>query len=131
MPMPMNKPRAEWSEEAEARKVQYILTPKGFSEKMRKSVKYTMKTINSIGLIKNRVKEVMLELYNDGVREFHYFGNPDIRILVEMIFRGEFAEDCSFFVQSEIPQEKIMGACWFAKKALVRIVLICIIMLTW
>jgi DNA-binding MarR family transcriptional regulator len=42
-------------------KVEYILTSKGFSEKMRKSVKYTMKTISSIGLIKARLKEVSLQ----------------------------------------------------------------------
>ena len=33
------------------KKVEYILTPKGFAEKMQKSIKYTMKTINSIGRI--------------------------------------------------------------------------------
>ncbi|MCK5082590.1 MAG: winged helix-turn-helix transcriptional regulator, partial [Candidatus Omnitrophica bacterium] len=32
------------------RKVKYVLTPKGFAEKMRKSVKYTFKTVVSIGL---------------------------------------------------------------------------------
>ncbi|MDE2028516.1 MAG: winged helix-turn-helix transcriptional regulator, partial [Candidatus Omnitrophica bacterium] len=32
------------------KKTEYLLTPKGFSEKLRKSVKYTLKTINSIGL---------------------------------------------------------------------------------
>ena len=36
------------------KKVEYLLTPKGFSEKMRKSVRYTIKTICSIGLIKKR-----------------------------------------------------------------------------
>ena len=33
-------------EQLNQRKVKYILTPKGFSEKMRKSVKYTVKTLN-------------------------------------------------------------------------------------
>ena len=103
-------------EQLNKRKVQYILTPKGFSEKMQKSVKYTMKTINSIGLIKNRVKEVMLELHKDGVRDFHYFGNPDINIIVEMVFKEEFDGDCSFFVQKEIPKEKINGVLLICKE---------------
>lgn len=103
-------------EQLNKRKVQYILTPKGFSEKMRKSVKYAMKTISSIGLIKNRVKESMLDLYNEGVRDFYYFGNPDIHILVEMVFREEFSGDCSFFVQKEIPKEKINGALLVCKE---------------
>ena len=105
-------------EQLNKRKVQYILTPKGFSEKMHKSVKYTMKTINSIGLIKNRVKNVMLDLYKDGVRDFHFFGNPDIGILVEMIYREEFMKDCSFFVQKEIPQSEIDGALLVCKEGI-------------
>ncbi len=103
-------------EQLNKRKVQYILTPKGFSEKMQKSVKYTMKTISSIGLIKNRVKEVMLDLYKEGVRDFHYFGNPDINILVEMVFREEFDGDCSFFVRNEIPKETINGVLLICKE---------------
>jgi len=46
------------------RKVEYILTPRGFSEKMRKSVRYTLKTINSIGTIKKCLHEVLKELYD-------------------------------------------------------------------
>ena len=103
-------------EQLNKRKVQYILTPRGFAEKMRKSVKYTMKTINSIGLIKNRVKETMIKLNNDGVREFHYFGNPDICILVETVFREHFSGSCSFFVQNEIPKNEINGALLICKE---------------
>ena len=40
------------------RKVEYLLTPKGFAEKVRKSVKYTLKTINSIGLIKKQLVQI-------------------------------------------------------------------------
>ena len=42
------------------RKVKYILTTQGFAEKMRKSVKYTFKTLVSIGLIKDRIKKIIL-----------------------------------------------------------------------
>jgi len=97
-------------EQLNKRKVQYILTPKGFAEKMRKSVKYTMKTISSIGLIKNRVKEIMTDFYKDGVRDFYYYGNPDISIIVEMVIREAFDGDCSFRVLSEIPKEDPKGA---------------------
>ncbi len=53
-----------------SRKVQYLLTPKGFTEKMRKSVKYTLKTINSISLIKIRLRDIISNLYAQGQREF-------------------------------------------------------------
>ena len=103
-------------EQLNKRKVQYILTPKGFSEKMRKSVKYTMKTISSIGLIKNRVKGILLDLYKGGTRDFHFFGNPDICLLVEMIFREVFTEGCTFHILKEIPREEITGTLLICKE---------------
>jgi len=68
-------------------KVQYLLTPQGFSEKMRKSINYTLKTINSIGLIKNRVKDVVNEQYALGEREFYTLGNADLTNIVEFAFQ--------------------------------------------
>ena len=38
------------------KKVEYLLTPKGFSEKTRKSIKYTIKTLNSITAIKDSMR---------------------------------------------------------------------------
>ena len=65
------------------RKVQYLLTPKGFSEKMRKSIHYTIKTLNSIGLIKNRLKDIIQVQYDRGERNFYILGSSDLGILVE------------------------------------------------
>src|SRR5476651_1831372 len=50
------------------RKVEYILTPIGFSEKMRKSVRYTIKTITSISLVKKCFKEILGKTYAQGER---------------------------------------------------------------
>jgi len=105
-------------EQLNKRKVQYILTPKGFSEKMRKSINYTMKTISSIGLIKDRVKEIMNDFYKDGVRDFYFYGNSDISVVVEMVLREAFDGDCSFNVLDEIPQEVINGALLICKEGI-------------
>jgi DNA-binding MarR family transcriptional regulator len=96
-------------EQLNKRKVQYILTPKGFAEKMRKSVKYTLKTISSIGLIKSRIQEILLGLYEDGARDFYFYGNPDIRILVEIVFRDMFSGNCSFHVLKDPPAAEVNG----------------------
>jgi len=69
------------------RKIQYLLTPKGFSEKLRKSVKYTIKTINSIGVIKNRLKGIFQKLYQEGERNFYIFGSSDLGLLAEIVIR--------------------------------------------
>lgn len=69
------------------KKVEYILTPKGFSEKMRKSVNYTLKTINSIGLIKEKLRSIIGRLYETGERHFYILGGSDLVLLVEMIIQ--------------------------------------------
>lgn len=69
------------------RKVEYILTPKGFSEKLRKSVKYTIKTVQSIGLIKEKVKGIIKKIYDEGERNFIVLGKSDFALLIEMSFR--------------------------------------------
>ena len=76
------------------RKVEYILTPKGFAEKMRKSVNYTLKTINSIGLIKKNVLGILKDFYVNGVRKFYVLGESDLGGLIEMAIRENFKQDC-------------------------------------
>ena len=53
------------------KKVEYILTPKGFAEKMQKSINYTLKTINSIGLIKRTLADVLIKASEEGARKFY------------------------------------------------------------
>jgi DNA-binding MarR family transcriptional regulator len=74
------------------KKTQYILTPKGFAEKYIKSVHYTLKTIRSIGLIRNQLNDIIQRLYNQGERVFIILGSSDLTELVEMALRQpEFA----------------------------------------
>ena len=66
------------------KKTQYILTPKGFNEKYHKSLHYTLKTIRSIGLIRNQLNVIIQRLYLQGERKFYILGNSDLVELVEM-----------------------------------------------
>jgi DNA-binding MarR family transcriptional regulator len=66
------------------KKTQYILTSKGFTEKYHKSVNYTLKTIRSIGLIRNQLNIVIQRLYQQGERVFFILGSSDLVELVEM-----------------------------------------------
>ncbi len=75
------------------RKVQYLLTPKGFAENMRKSVKYTLKTINSIGLIKNHLYEIIKKSYDQGNRKFYILGESDLAGLIEVVLKEQFKHD--------------------------------------
>lgn len=71
------------------RKAQYLLTPKGFSEKMRKSVRYTLKTINSIGLVKRSIVGLLRPLYDHGVHKFYILGGDDLASLIEITVREQ------------------------------------------
>lgn len=91
------------------RKVEYLLTPQGFAEKMRKSVKYTLKTIHSIGLIKARIQDILLDLYKNGVRDFFIVGKSDLSLLIEMAAKEAALKECFFNVLNEIPQTAVKG----------------------
>lgn len=103
-------------EQLNKRKVQYLLTPQGFAEKMRKSVNYTLKTINSIGLIKTRVQAILLDLHKDGTRDFFIVGKSDLSILIEMVAKEVPLKDCSFCTLDEIPSSAIQGALLICKE---------------
>ncbi len=91
------------------RKVKYLLTTKGVAEKMRKSVKYTLNTINSISLIKANVRDVLCDLYGQGERVFYLIGKSDFVILVEMVFNEVLGKECELHHMKEIPNGQIEG----------------------
>ena len=100
----------------DSRKVQYIVTPKGFSEKMRKSVKYTLKTINSLELIKNKIHEIVVPLYHAGERNFIILGKSDFARLTEIIFKDLGFNDCHINYWQELPQHGLQGTVLICKE---------------
>lgn len=99
------------------RKVEYILTPSGFAEKMRKSIKYAFKTICSIGLIKEQIKKVIERLYHqEGERDFTVFGESDFALLIEMIFKELGLQDFKLAYIQDIPIRKINGVLMICKE---------------
>ena len=75
------------------KKVEYILTPKGFAEKMQKSVNYMRKTINSIGLVKQSLAGLLKEAHDTGVRKFYILGGSDLAGLIEMTAREVYGSE--------------------------------------
>ena len=69
------------------KKTEYILTSKGFTEKYHKSFHYTLKTIRSIGLIRNQLNIIIERLYHQGERVFYILGKSDLVELVEISLR--------------------------------------------
>lgn len=98
------------------RKVKYLLTPKGFTEKMRKSVKYTLKTICSISLIKDKIKESVLGFYSKGERNFYVLGQSDLALLIEMVFSEQNITDYKIFYLNDLPKEYLDGCLLVCKE---------------
>jgi len=104
-------------EQLNKRKVKYILTPKGFSEKMRKSIKYTLKTVFSIGLIKERITKIIAPLYyEEGYRHFTVLGKSDFALLINMIFNEMGLEDHKIIYVDEVPSEETEGVLIICKE---------------
>jgi hypothetical protein len=66
------------------KKFEYLLTPSGFAEKARKSYRYTLKTLNSLVVLKTQIRRVIEAEIEQGHREFILAGNPELMDLVEL-----------------------------------------------
>ena len=66
------------------RKVQYILTPKGFTEKTKKSYRYFLKTIHSLKEMKEKIQELISMEYKKGRTYFIIPGDGELADVVEL-----------------------------------------------
>ena len=98
------------------KKVQYLLTPKGFSEKMRKSIQYTLKTINSLDLIKEKIHELVVKQYHAGERDFVILGRSDFAHLIELVFKDLNLTDYRIKYLDELPNNGIKGMLIICKE---------------
>lgn len=98
------------------RKVKYILTPKGFTEKMRKSIKYTLKTIHSISFIKERIREILTRLYAEGKKNFIVLGKSDFALMIEIILKEMASGDYKIVYVDNIPVGKTEGTLLICKE---------------
>jgi len=70
------------------RKMNYILTRHGFSEKLKKSYNYTLKTIRDIAQYKNRIQEYIRKEYGSGERELIIKGSGDLADIAEIAVKN-------------------------------------------
>ncbi len=98
------------------RKVKYFLTPKGLTEKMRKSVKYTLKTIQFIHLIKENIKRIIWDLYQEGERDFFVLGKSDFAFLIDMACKELDLQGHRLEHIDEVPKGKWKGVLLICKE---------------
>jgi len=71
-----------------AKKIEYILTPKGFSEKAKKSYQYIQKTIDLVKLVREEIAKIIQEEYNRGQKKFVILGRDDLADIIELALKG-------------------------------------------
>ncbi len=64
------------------RKVQYIITPKGFTEKTKKSYRYFLKTIHSLREMKKKIQQLILVECKKGETHFIILGEGELADIV-------------------------------------------------
>ncbi|MFB0526953.1 MAG: winged helix-turn-helix transcriptional regulator [bacterium] len=69
------------------RNVQYILTPRGFAEKVRKTHRYLLRTIDTLKTVKEKIQDTVLEYYEKGERNFTILGKGELADVVEISLR--------------------------------------------
>ncbi|MBC7189469.1 hypothetical protein H5U35_04550 [Candidatus Aerophobetes bacterium] len=87
------------------RSLEYVLTPKGFSEKAKKSYRYFLDTLSSLKEMKKRVQSVILEEYAKGRKNFIILGRGELAEIVEMSLRSLNFKDINY--RTEQNEDKV------------------------
>ena len=70
------------------KKIEYIITPKGFSEKAKKSLSYIRKTIDLVKQVREEIAKIVLEEFNKGQKKFIILGKDDLADMIELALKG-------------------------------------------
>jgi DNA-binding MarR family transcriptional regulator len=76
--------------------IQYMLTPKGFAEKARKSYFYTLRTIETMRTIKENIQEIIIKEYEQGGRDFIIYGKGELASFTEIALRDLNLNDIKY-----------------------------------
>ncbi len=66
------------------KRMEYILTPKGFIEKARKTYSFLLNSINQLNQIKNKIQHLVLEEYKKGNKKFIILGKGELTELIRI-----------------------------------------------
>lgn len=86
------------------RRVQYILTPRGFAEKVRKTHRYLLRTIDTLKTVKEKIQDTVLEYYEKGERNFTILGKGELADIVEISLRDMGKKDLQYS-KARTPEE--------------------------
>ena len=86
------------------RNVQYILTPRGFAEKVRKTHRYLLRSIDTLKAVKDKIQDTVLEYYKKGEKNFIILGKGELADIVEISLRDMGKKDLQYS-KARTPEE--------------------------
>ncbi|MBA7510291.1 hypothetical protein ES705_02267 [subsurface metagenome] len=86
------------------RRVQYILTPRGFAEKVKKTHRYLLRSIDTLKKVKEKIQDTVLEYYEKGERNFTILGKGELADIVEISLRDMEKKDLQYS-RARTPEE--------------------------
>ncbi len=78
------------------RRVQYILTPRGFAEKVKKTHRYLLGTIETLREVKEKIQDTILEYYEKGEKNFIILGKGELADVIEISLRDMGKKDLRY-----------------------------------
>lgn len=75
------------AKQLDRKKVEYLLTPRGLSEKAKKTYFYTLKTIESFGLIRSKIIAILDHAVKPSTATFLILGRGDLADFIGLILR--------------------------------------------
>jgi len=97
------------------KKIQYILTPKGFAEKAEKSYNYTVRIIDTLKKIGVSVHTEVLKYYANGNRNFVIVGDNELADLTAKVFEKIAFGDIKYHIgdcnNKKYPEDAIVIFC--------------------
>ncbi len=102
------------------KKVQYLLTPKGFAEKMNKSIKYTWATVRHITLLQEALSKILSALHVKGHKKFYVAGDSGLVEMVTLVFYQALPKECSFVYVKEMSPHMDDGCILICEEKMAR-----------
>jgi len=91
------------AKQLDRKKIQYLLTPKGFSEKAKKSYNFTVKTIGTFTAIREKLQQFITEECQKGAVEFAVSGSGELADIVEFALKNMPGQPVKFSRSSREP----------------------------
>ncbi|MFH0858123.1 MAG: hypothetical protein V1842_01055, partial [Candidatus Omnitrophota bacterium] len=96
------------------KRIQYIMTAKGFAEQTKKSYRYTLKTIEQFKLINKKIQDLVIDCHKKGIREIVILANKECTMMIEMAINSANLDGLKYRVIADLADNQISnGAVLF------------------